>query len=439
MLMKNLFRLITTTMLAIIAVSSIAGTASAATTNQAMTLDSVVAVVNTDVITQSELNAAIKLAQNELQQTNTPQPSDQQLKMQVLNQLIDHKIELQTASRMGITVSEDQLDQAISNIAAKNKLTVAQLRDALAQQGINFSGYRKQIKEQMIIQQLMQRAVASSINISPQDVKNAQNSPYVLAQKHDAYHVDDILISLPDEPSSAQVQAAYTKAQSIVVQLQKGANFKTLAAANSDGTEAMKGGDLGWRSLEELPTVFAAKVVDMNPGDVAGPIRTGNGVHVIKLEGVKDNNANHFLTQTDVRHILIKTNMPSDDGPAKQELEIIRNQIIHGASFADMAKKYSQDPGSAQKGGDLGWVSPGMLVPPFEQAMNTLAINQISEPVKSQYGWHLIQVLNRRQINDNQQYQQNQIKQMIFMRQFNENAAIFVQQLRDESYVKILI
>lgn len=261
----------------------------------------------------------------------------------------------------------------------------------------------------------------------------------MLAQKHDAYHVDDILIALPDEPSSAQVQQAYAKAQSIMAQLQKGANFKTLAAANSDGEEAMKGGDLGWRKLEELPTVFAAKVVDMKPGELAGPIRTGNGVHVIKLEGTKDNNTDHFVTQTNVRHILIKTNLPSDDGPAKQQLEIIRNQIIHGANFADMAKKYSQDPGSALKGGDLGWVMPGMLVPPFEQAMNGLAINQISQPVKSQYGWHLIQVLGRRQVNDSQQYQQNQLKQMIYMRQFNENAAIWVQQLRDESYIKILL
>jgi peptidyl-prolyl cis-trans isomerase SurA len=437
--MKNLLRFVTKVTLAAAFLSIITGTAMAATTNQPVTLDSVVAIVNTEVITQSELNQAMQMAENELQQTNTPLPDTKQLQMQVLNQLIDHKIELQTAARMGITVSEDQLNQAIEGIAAKNKLTVSQMRDALAQQGIDFAQYRKQIKEQMTIQQLLQRAVGSNINITPQDVKNAENSPYVLAQKHDAYHVDDILISLPDAPSSAQVQEAYAKAQSIITQLQKGANFKTLAAANSDGEEAMKGGDLGWRKLEELPSVFAAKVVDMKPGDVAGPIRTGNGVHVIKLEGVKDNNTNHFVTETDVRHILIKTNLPSDDGPAKQQLEIIRNQIIHGANFADMAKKYSQDPGSAVKGGDLGWVMPGMLVPPFEQAMNQLAINQISQPVKTQYGWHLIQVLGRKQVNDSQQYQQNQIKQMIYMRQFNENAAIWVQQLRDDSYIKILI
>lgn len=437
--MKNLLRFISKVTLATACLSIFTVSAMAGNTNQPMTLDSVVAIVNTDVITQSELNQAVQMAQNELQQTNTPQPSPQQLQMQVLNQLIDHKVELQTATRMGITVSEDQLNQAIQGIAAKNKLTVSQMRDALAQQGINFAQYRKQIKEQMIIQQLLQRAVGSNINITPQDVKNAENSPYVLAQKHDEYHVDDILIALPDEPSSAQVQDAYAKAQSIITQLQKGANFKTLAAANSDGEEAMKGGDLGWRSLEELPTVFAAKVVNMKPGDVAGPIRTGNGIHVIKLEGFKDNATNHFVTETDVRHILIKTNLPSDDGPAKQQLEIIRNQIIHGANFADMAKKYSQDPGSAVKGGDLGWVMPGMLVPPFEQAMNQLAINQISQPVKTQFGWHLIQVLGRKQVNDSQQFQQNQIKQMIYMRQFNENAAIWVQQLRDDSYIKILI
>lgn len=405
---------------------------------QPVTLDKVVAVVNNDVITQSELNQAMNMALTELQQTNTQQPSQQQLKKQVLNQLIDHKIELQTANRMGITVTEDQLNQAINTIAAKNHMTQDQLRSALASQGINYTSYRKQIKEQMTVQQLLQRAVGSNINITSQDVKDAQNSSYLAAQKRSSYHVDDILIALPDVPTSAEVQQAYAKAQSIVTQLNKGANFKTLAAANSDGQEAMKGGDLGWRTLQELPDIFAAKVVTMKAGEVAGPIRTGNGLHVIKLEAVKDNDTTHYVTQTHVEHILIKTNLPSDDQPAKQQLQSIRAQILRGASFSEMAKKYSQDPGSAVKGGDLGWVMPGMLVPPFENAMNALPIGKISEPVKSQYGWHLIEVLGRRQLNDTQQYQQNQIKQMIYMRQFNENSAIWVQQLRDESYIKIL-
>lgn len=437
--MKSISHFLSCVLLFTIAFFSVSGNAFAVSTGQPVALDAVVAVVNNEVITRSELNQAMDMASKEMQQTNTTPPSPKEFQMQVLNQLIDHKVELQTANRMGITISEDQLNQAIENIAVKNHLTVTQLKDALGQQGINYANYRKQIKEQMIIQQLLGKAVGSSIKVTDQDVKNLENSPYLLEKKHAAYRVDDILISLPDNPSADEVSAAYAKAQSLMDQLQKGANFKTLAAANSEGSEAMKGGDMGWRTLQSLPDIFAEKVVKMKNGEVAGPIRTGNGLHIIKLEAVQDNDTEHFITETNVRHILIKTNLPSDDEPAKEQLLSIRAQLMKGASFADMAKKYSQDTGSAEKGGDIGWVTPGMLVPPFEKAMDGLAINQISEPVKSEYGWHLIQVLGRRKIDDSKQYQKNQLKQMVYMRQFNESAAVFVKQLRDESYIKIMI
>ncbi|NNM59792.1 MAG: molecular chaperone SurA [Legionellales bacterium] len=437
--MKPIFNFMNCAILCLVAFLYLPANVLAAGTAKPVALDGVVAIVNSEVITQSELNQAMDMASKELKNSGTAPPNQKQFQLQVLNQLIDHKVEMQTAARMGITISEDQLNQAIGNIASKNHMTLNQLRDALGEQGINYAGYRKQIKEQMIIQQLLTRAVGGNIKVTDQDVKNLENSPYLASRKHSAYRVDDILISLPDNPNAQQVAQGYTKAQSLMEQIQKGANFKTLAAANSDGEEAMKGGDLGWRPLQSLPDIFAEKVVKMKPGEVAGPFRTGNGLHIIMLEAVQDNDMTHFITQTDVRHILIKTNLPSDDQPARDELLSIRKQILAGASFADMAKKYSQDTGSAEKGGDLGWVSPGMLVAPFEKAMDALAINQISEPVKSEYGWHLIQVLARRKVDDSKQYQKNQIKQMIYMRQFNENATIFVKQLRDESYIKILI
>jgi peptidyl-prolyl cis-trans isomerase SurA len=402
-------------------------------------LDGVVAIVNNDIITRSELNQAVAMAEKQLAASNTPAPPMQQLQLQVLNQLIDKKLELQTAERMGITVSEDQLNQAIQSIAAKNNMTVAQLHDAITNEGVNFAEYRKQLKEQLIMHQVLQEAVGSSIKITPQDIKNAESSPALTANNHAQYDIDDILIALPDEPSSADVQRAYSSAQSIMTQLKNGANFKTIAAANSSGDEALRGGDLGWRSLNDLPTVFAEKVISMKPGEIAGPIRTGNGLHIIKLEGVKDESAGHTITETHVRHILIKTNLASDDAPAKQEILSLRKQIENGADFATLAKKYSQDSGSAQKGGDIGWVTPGVLVPPFEQAMNGLAINQLSQPVKTTYGWHLIQVLGRKQVDDGKQYHDDQIKKIIFDRQFNENAQIWIQQMRHESYVKILL
>ena len=402
-------------------------------------LDKVVAIVNNEVITQSELNKAMVLAERQMQDLNTPVPPVAKLRLQVLNQLIDHKIELQTADRMGIKVTDDQVDQAISNIAVKNNMTLPQLKAALAGQHIVYAEYKKQIKEQMIIQQLLQHAVGGSITITDQDIKNAASLlPPAAIQKNNEYHVRDILIALPDHPSAADLKQANEKAMQIKLALQKGQDFDAAAMTHSEGQEAAQGGDLGWRTLSGLPPVFATAVLQMKVGEIAGPIQTGNGLHLIKLESVKSNTVAHTLTQTNVRHILIKTNLPADDQPAKQELESLRQQLMHGASFAVLAKKYSQDIGSAQKGGDLGWVSPGFLVPPFEQAMNGLAINQISEPVKTQYGWHLIQVLGRRTINDDKDYQKNQIRQMIYMREFNQNAAIWVQELRHESYIKIM-
>lgn len=438
--MKYLTRFFTIVLIAGVLMASKASWAGTAPSAKGEPLDSVVAIVNTEVITRSELNRAVAIAEKQLMASNVPLPPLHQLQLQVLNQLIDQKVELQTAARMNITVSEDQLNQAIAGIAAKNKMTTEQLQAALAEDHIDFPTYRKQIKDQMIIQQLLQRAVGSNITITAQDVKNAANTATTTAMQNNTYQVADILIALPDNPTPEQLQQAQQKAASIMSQLQNGANFNTLAAANSDGQEAMNGGDLGWRTLEELPSIFAAKITTMKTGSVAGPLRAANGIHIIKLVGVKsEEQQQHFITETNVRHILIKTNLPSDDAPARAELISIRKQIENGANFADMAKRYSQDTGSAIKGGDLGWVSPGMLVAPFEEAMNGLAINQISQPIKSQYGWHLIQVLGRKQVDDSQIYRQNQLKKMVYIKQFNENSTIWVQQLRDESYIKILI
>jgi peptidyl-prolyl cis-trans isomerase SurA len=402
-------------------------------------LDKVVAVVNSDVITQQELNKALFTAEKQLEQSNTPLPQKSALQKQVLNQLINRKLELQAAERMHITVTDEKVDETINTIAQKNKMTPAQLREALKSEGINYADYRKQIKEQMTIQQLIQATVGSNITITEQDIRNAKNTSSAAMSNHSQYHLSDILISLPEEPSSTDVQEAYALTNSVKAQLAKGEDFRTVAAANSGGNEALQGGDLGWRSLEEMPAIFAEKVPKMKVGEVVGPIRADNGLHIIKLEEVKnDDNTDHFITETHVRHILIKTNLPSDDQPAKQQLLGIRTQIVNGADFATMAKQYSQDAGSAQKGGDIGWPTPGMLVPPFEQAMDSLPLNEISQPVKTSYGWHLIQVLGRRKVDNTEQFKKNQIKQMIYQRELEENTEVWIQQLRHDSYVKIM-
>ena len=403
-------------------------------------LDRVVAVINSEVITQSQLDKQIEVAKGQLQASGTPIPDEAQLQKQVLNQMIDQNIELQMAKRFGIDITETELNTTLKGIAKRNNMTLTQLRTAVTSHGVTWTDYRKQIKDQMLINEVLQRAVGSQINITPQEIKNVMDSPDFASRNVSQYHVADILIALPDEPTSQQLQQANQVAQDLIKQLNNGANFKELAAANSNSNTALSGGDLGWTSPEELPTVFASKVSTMKPGQVAGPIRTGNGLHIIKLLDVKQKNGEHYITETNVRHILIATKSPSDSKAAKAQIEVIRKQIVSGqSSFATMAKKYSQDPISAAKGGNLGWVTPGILVAPFENVMNSLKVDQISQPVKTEYGWHLIEVLGRKKVNDTEKYQQAEVKKMIYQRKFEEQAQSWVERMKDASYIKIML
>ena len=414
--------------------------AQAASQPKAQPLDQVVAIINSEVITQNQLNKQVVTAKQELQASGTPIPTETQLQKQVLNQLIDQNIELQMAKRFGVEVTDDQLNKTIKDIAKRNNMSLSKLHEMVTGHGVIWADYRKQIKDQMLINEVLQRAVGSQINITPQEVKNVMDAPDFASRNISQYHVGDILIALPDEPTSEQLQKANTEALSIMKQLKGGANFKTLAAANSNSDTALSGGDLGWTSLEQLPTIFADKVKVMKTGQVAGPIRTGNGLHVIKLLAVKQKDNQHYVTETHVKHILVATKLPSDSAEAKKQIQMIRKQIIEGkSSFAAMAKKYSKDPISAAKGGDLGWVPPGVLVPPFEHEMNVLKVGTLSQPVKTKYGWHLIEVLGRKKVNDTKKYQQAEVRKMIYQRKFKEQTQSWIERMKDASYIKVLL
>lgn len=405
----------------------------------AQPLDRVVAIVNDDVITQRQLDRQVDTVEKEMHVSNTPIPAKPQLEKQVLNQMIDQQIELQMAKRYGMDITEDELNRSINTIAARNHATVAQLRDAITAQGINWADYRKQIGDQMLINKVLDRVVASDINISDQDVKNIMNSADYQNKDVSEYQVGDILLALPEEPTSTQLHQAEQQAQVIMNKLAQGANFKAIAAESSNSETALNGGDLGWKSISELPSVFADRVKVMKLGQVEGPIRTGNGLHIIKLMGVKQNQAKHYLTQTHARHILIAVKDGANDKAARAQAEAIREQLLKGANFTDLAKKYSQDPGSAVKGGDLGWVPPGVMVAPFETAMDALKIDQISQPVKTNYGWHIIEVLGRKQVEDTEQYRKVQARQMIFQRKFQDQVNSWVERMKDASYIKVML
>jgi peptidyl-prolyl cis-trans isomerase SurA len=406
---------------------------------QSQVLDRVVAVVNDDVITQSQLNLEVKRAQKALLATGAPNPGVKKLQQDVLNQMIDKTIELQMAKRYGVDVTPDAVTQSIENIAARNHVSVSELKTMVVNSGISWTDYRKQLKEQMVIREVLDRAIGGSIQISDQDLKNAMASPLYINQTVSQYDLGDILIPLSDDPTPEALREASKKANKVLQQLNSGARFETVAAANSVSEDNASSANLGWKSLDDLPTVFADEVKLMKVGQVVGPIRTGNGFHILKLLNVKQKVEKHFVTETDVRHILIKTESDADNHEAKVKLEKIRADILRGADFDQMAKRYSQDTGSASKGGNLGWVPPGILVPEFEQAMNHLALNQISEPVKTQYGWHIIQVLHRRQVDDTAHYQENEIRRMIYQKKFEEEAQRWLARMKDVSYIKVTL
>jgi len=293
----------------------------------------------------------------------------------------------------------------------------------------------------MTIHQLMQREIAPRVFISKQDVDNIiKSDSYTKEQNRlTQYHIEDILIALPEVPSSKDLQQAEKQANEIVAKLHKGANFNKVAVAQSNGSQALKGGDLGWRSTEELPEVFSSKVTTMKEGDIAGPIRAPNGLHIIKLTGLKNSNNQHFITKSHVRHILIKTDALNNTKDVQTRLNNLRSEIQNGVDFTQIAEKYSQDTTSAANGGDLGWVTPGILVPPFEKAMDDLKVNEISKPIKTQYGWHIIQVLGRENVDNTKQYRETEVRKMLFQRKFDEQVQMWTKRMRDTSFVNIFI
>ncbi len=402
-------------------------------------LDKAVAIVNDNVITQHQLDAKMSQVIKRLKAANTPMPRKAVLREQVLTHLINQEMELQMVRRADIKISDEALNDAIAKIASRNGVSVAGLKRKVRARGENYQTYREQIRDEMAISRLEQETIGRHIIITDQDVTNYldkfKNKSNALTQ----YHLKNILIPLPDEPSPTQLEQAKQKAQSLVKQLHKGANFEKVAVASSGGEEALQGGDLGWRKAAQLPDIFQQTVVKMKPGQVAGPLRAPNGYHILKLVGVRGGaTAKHYSVTTKVRHILIAPDAITTSAQAKQQLLSIREQISTGKSFAKLAKEYSDDTVSAANGGELGWVSDDEMVAPFRRAMDRLKIGQLSQPVHTQFGWHLIEVQARRKKEDTNAYRRAQVKKLIYQRKFEEGIQQWVQKLRDSAYIKRL-
>lgn len=401
-----------------------------------MKIDGIAAIVNDEAVTQSELEAETRTVKAQLQQQKSSLPSDAVLQKQVLERLIVKHLKQQIADRNNIVIDDETLNRALNNIAKQNKMSLAQLRNVIERDGFDFNLYRENIRSEILHGRLRQRYVDNRINITTAEIEQFLKQQEKSGGSEDEYQLNHILISIPEGASAETIQAAKQRAQTLLERIAKGEEFAQLAIAESDGQQALSGGDLGWRKLGEIPSLFADTVSAMKKGDVSPLIRNPSGFHIIKLNDTRGGDR-HVVTQSHARHILIKTNELIDDNSAVRKLEEIRSRIEQGDDFATLAKAHSDDKGSAAKGGDLGWASPGQMVPAFEKVMNEINPNTLSEPFQSPFGWHILEVLERRTQDDTEQFKRNNARQQLFERKVSEEEELWLRQLRDEAYVEI--
>jgi peptidyl-prolyl cis-trans isomerase SurA len=415
------------------------GTLTCAAAPKVDEVDRIVAIVDDNVVVRSELDDEMQQIMAQLQKQNTQLPPREVVERQVLERLILTKLELAAAERAGITVGDDLMAQAINNIAQRNNLTLSQFRAALQEQGLTFEGFRKQLRQQIIIQRLLEREVGAHINITEREIDDAIARQSDQPQQRTAYHLQHILVAVPQGSSSETLQAAKVKAQKLVDKLRAGADFQQVAMSESDSHQALEGGDLGWRAANQLPTIFAEVVPKMEQGGISDPIRSASGFHIIKLVEYKGGGASggHIVTQTHARHILIRTNEITSDNDARTRLQQLRQRIIGGDDFAELARSHSDDKASAINGGDLGWINSGDLVPEFEQEMQELSPGEISQPFRTPFGWHIVQILERRQHDSTEEVQRAEARAAIHQRKMAEETELYLRRLRDEAYVEI--
>lgn len=404
---------------------------------RAEALDKIVAIVEDDVILDRELQREVADIVQRMQASNAQLPPSYVLRKQVLEKMIIDKLQRQMAEKAGINVTEEMLNSSATDIARRNNMSIPQFKNELQRQGISYQSFLDNIRNEIIINQLRGREIGGRIKVTDREVEHYLETQDKVGSESTQYRLGHILIAVPEAASSADIQKAQKKADEIVEKLRKGQDFAQTAMSFSDSDTALKGGDLGWRAMGEIPTLFIDQVGKMALGDIADPIRSPSGFHIIKLLEQKGADQPHTITKTKVRHILIKTNELIDDAEAKRRLLDLKERLANGEDFAALARAHSDDKGSALKGGSLDWVGPGDLVKPFEDTMNKLAINAISEPVQTQFGWHLIQVLDRQNKDNSDEFIKNQARDAIRKRKIEEETELWIRRLRDEAFVEI--
>ena len=400
-------------------------------------LDRVVAVVNDDIIASSELEVRLKRVRGQLRRSGTALPPADALRRQVLERLVLFRLQVQLARESGIRVDDERLNRTVLRIAEQNELTLREFRDALEREGRDFAKFREEVRDDILIAEVRRRHVENQIIISQRDIDDFLSM--MESRGTDAgrqqFRIGHILIAVPDGATSEEIEQARVRAERVLGEIRGGADFANMAVTHSDGQQALEGGDLGWRRASDLPTMLADAVLRLDVGGVSDPIRSSSGFHLVKLVE-RRGGERQMIRQTHARHILIALDELTDDAEARRQLSMLRERIVNGQDIGELARIHSDDSGSASKGGDLGWIDPGNTIPVFERMMDSLAPGGISEPFKTQFGWHIVQVLERRERDGTETSRRAEARRTLRNRKIQENTQAWIRRVRDEAYVE---
>lgn len=399
-------------------------------------LDRVVAVVDSGVIMESQLNSRVEEILQRLKNDNAELPPLNLIEEQVLDRLIIEEIQLQIADRAGIKISDSELNQTLARVAAQNNLSLEEFRIKLEGEGTSYRSFRDTIRKELIIQRVQRGKVGAKIDISEQEIENFINSEEGKTQLAEQYNVQHILLSVKSGSTEKEIEEIKINANSLISRLNDGESFEKLAASFSAGQNALEGGYLGWRTEAELPSLFAEVVTELKVGEIASPLRSGAGFHILKLIDKRGNTVK-FLDQTLARHILVQPSEIRTENQAEELINTIYERLTSGEDFKQLARQYSEDPGTKMDGGELGWSNPGDYDPAFEQTLNATKIGELSKPVKSSFGWHVIEVMDRRNEDVSQEEQKDRAFRIIFDRKFEQELQTTLIELRAEAYVDI--
>ena len=419
-----------------LALMSVALSISLSISAQVTMLDRVVAIVDDDIVLNSELQQRMMTINEQIAQSGTQPPPQEIILQQVLERLISERLQLNMGYKAGIRITDEELNSAILRVAQSNGLSIAQYITEIQSRGSTIAIVREEIRNEMVIRRVQQGKVMRRIRISEQELDNFLTSEEGRFLTSPDVNVGQILLSVPTGSNKDDTDSILKRAMELQAEAANGTDFRQLAIANSADQSALQGGDLGWRKMAQLPGVFIDAVDQLKLGQVSDPIRSGAGFHLLKLYE-RRGGGEQLIEQHFARHILLKPSQIRDEKATIAELNELRNQVLAGDEFADLSKQLSEDPGSALKGGELGWSTPGMFVPEFEETMNSIALNEISAPFASQFGWHILQVTERRDQDFSSEILRNRAQNMLRERKYEEELQVWLQEIRDEAFIEI--